>query len=176
MFDNNLINENFFKVFKLKTNYLIDLKVLKNNFQELQRIYHPDNFIQNEEIHNQATMISSYINQGFSILKSPLKRAIYLLELNKNPYNIDEIANVSPEFIGMQMDLYESIEEAMLNNNLEKIKKISLENQEKIKAIIKHIEENFAHSNYQEVKKNIQSLSFYEKISFMINEKLINIL
>lgn len=176
MFDNNLTNENFFKIFKLDVNYSIDLKVLKNNFQELQKKYHPDNFIQNKEIYNQATIISSYINHAFSILKSPLKRAIYLLELNNYRYSEDEIINISPEFIEKQMDIYENINDAVLNNNLEKIRKMLLDNQDKINIIIKDIDKNFSNSNYLEVKQNIQLLSFYEKIAYIINEKLISIL
>lgn len=79
----NVDNVNYFDIFGLKSIYKMDSKVLESAFKHLQNVIHPDKF-NNESSYEKEVSIfnSSFINQAYSVLKSPVERIAYLLSTN----------------------------------------------------------------------------------------------
>ncbi|MEK9649239.1 MAG: Fe-S protein assembly co-chaperone HscB [Gammaproteobacteria bacterium] len=79
----SLASLNFFEIFSLPASFQVDVSSLEAQYRKLQAEYHPDRFscaADSERV--QALQLASLINDAYETLKSPLKRAAYLLTLN----------------------------------------------------------------------------------------------
>ena len=77
-----LAKKNYFQLFDLSESYGLDLNKLTAEYHRLQLEYHPDKQSgASEEDRIAAQMAASYINDAYETLKSPLKRAAYVLSL-----------------------------------------------------------------------------------------------
>ncbi len=71
-----------FALFDLPVGYALDLADLARRYHELQRAVHPDRFAAGSaQDQRHAVQTAADLNQAYSILRSPLKRAQYLLQL-----------------------------------------------------------------------------------------------
>lgn len=72
----------FFALFSLPSGWQIDRGLLDARYRKLQQEFHPDRFASKGDVDKRlALQTTSLINQAYDTLKSPLKRAQYLLEL-----------------------------------------------------------------------------------------------
>ncbi|WP_216782434.1 Fe-S protein assembly co-chaperone HscB [Candidatus Profftia tarda] len=73
---------NYFTLFGLPVCYLLDGNLLASRYKALQRKFHPDRHTNNHAYeHMQAIAYAATINNAYQTLKSPLKRAQYILSL-----------------------------------------------------------------------------------------------
>lgn len=73
---------NHFERFGLEPQFALDLKDLEKRYLALQRKLHPDKFINKsfqERVFSERH--AALLNEGFEILKTPVKRAFYMLKL-----------------------------------------------------------------------------------------------
>lgn len=107
------LTENYFQLFDLPEQYQLDSAALRNTYRELQRKTHPDKFTDASQ-HEQmlAVQYAATINDAHDVLKSPLKRAIYMLKLRGIEMNEQGSAALDPEFLMEQMQLREELEQA----------------------------------------------------------------
>ncbi|MFV9875845.1 MAG: Fe-S protein assembly co-chaperone HscB [Rickettsiales endosymbiont of Dermacentor nuttalli] len=85
------MSQDFFKLLNIKTEFDLDLNELDRNYFQLQRQFHPDQYVNIEGIKDTAQKLeySAKINEAYATLKSPVSRAAYLLsiqgvEMNEN--------------------------------------------------------------------------------------------
>ncbi|MEN9390929.1 MAG: hypothetical protein RL017_226, partial [Pseudomonadota bacterium] len=78
---NSLLKADAFQIFNLDYNYAIDLKVINSKYLQLQKQLHPDKWLNNSQF-NLILLVSAHINDKYKCIKSPVLRAIELLELN----------------------------------------------------------------------------------------------
>lgn len=107
------MNKDYFALFDLPVGFKQDLALIKLKFLQLQKRFHPDNFINNPHEKRLAIEYASIINQAYQTLQDPLKRALYLLkqwgvEVRDEPF-LDE------DFLNEQMELHEKM--AQKENN-----------------------------------------------------------
>ncbi|KJV68816.1 fe-S protein assembly co-chaperone HscB [Candidatus Neoehrlichia lotoris str. RAC413] len=74
------MSENYFSLLQLNICFSIDLKLLEQNYITIQRAYHPDCFSSQSDKKLALEYISK-INKAYQVLKSPLSRAEYILQL-----------------------------------------------------------------------------------------------
>jgi molecular chaperone HscB len=101
-----------FELFGLPQSFDVDATQLDSRYRELQRTVHPDRFVGASDLERRISMQqATQINAGYQILKDPLRRGRYLLELGG--YHLDDehhtISDV--EFLMEQMELRESLGE-----------------------------------------------------------------
>lgn len=102
-------NQNYFEILGLPVSYQIDLVDLGHRFRELQKEMHPDNFASSSEHEKRLSMQwSSLINTANDTLKSPLSRAVYMMEMNGK--EIDHNPVLPPAFLMEQIELREELE------------------------------------------------------------------
>ena len=71
-----------FEIFSISPAFDIDLAALEAEYFKAQRLFHPDRFVgKSSEERSQALQKSMDVNKAYEILKNPLKRAQYLLQL-----------------------------------------------------------------------------------------------
>jgi len=106
------IADNYFSQFELPVDYDIDLEGLNGQFRELQTIVHPDRYAAaGDEQRLRAIELSSYLNEAYETLKSPLRRAGYLLQLQGVDVEQVDQSDLDPELLFEQIALRESLAE-----------------------------------------------------------------
>lgn len=104
------ITDNFFDIFGLPVSYQVDLKLLAERYRNLQRQFHPDKYAEKPAREQRlAEQYAATINQAYSELKSPLRRAQYLLALQGVDIDTDSAITRDPEFLMEQMTLREAL-------------------------------------------------------------------
>ncbi len=101
-----LAKQNYFQLFDLSESYGLDLDKLTAEYHRMQLEYHPDKQSgASEEDRVAAQLAASYINDAYETLKSPLKRAAYVLTIKgKDAESVDQ-NDLSMEVLVEQMEL-----------------------------------------------------------------------
>ena len=107
------LNADFFTLLGLPRAFPLDVTELDVRFRELQREVHPDRFAAADDASRRASMmLATQINAAYQTLRSPLKRATYLLELAGIDVGAESNTAMSPEFLMHQMLWREQLDEA----------------------------------------------------------------
>ena len=100
-----------FALFDLKPDFELDLERLAERYRELARQVHPDRFADaGESEQRQALERSANLNEAYQTLKSPSRRARYLLALEGHDVPLETTVQ-DPEFLLQQMHWREELEE-----------------------------------------------------------------
>ncbi|WJW76259.1 Fe-S protein assembly co-chaperone HscB [Thiohalobacter sp. IOR34] len=107
----NELTRNYFELFALPEQFELDRAALDARYRELQRSVHPDRFASAGDQQRRLSMqLAARINEGYRVLKDPLARGRYLLEL-RGLESIDEQAtHQDAAFLMEQMELREALE------------------------------------------------------------------
>ena len=128
-----------FELFGLAQQFAQDRMVLDARWKELQREAHPDKFAaQGAASQRVAMQWSVRINEAYARLKDPLKRASYLCELHGAPINAHTNTAMPSDFMMMQIEWREALEEAKTAEDLDKIELETANYQRKVLSKIEH--------------------------------------
>lgn len=101
---------NYFELFGLPVSFDIDTVALTGRYRDLQRRVHPDRFASATDRERRLSVQqASMINEAFQTLKSPLKRARYLLGLHGMEVNDESNTVMDAAFLMQQMEYRESL-------------------------------------------------------------------
>ena len=105
------LSSDFFVLFDLPVSFDIDLGVLAERYREAQRAVHPDKFANAPESERRLSMqIAARVNEAYRVLKDPLARGRYLLELRG--VDLDDMdTKFDGAFLMEQMELRERLDE-----------------------------------------------------------------
>lgn len=107
------LSSNDFELFDLPVGFKLNRQQLDERWKNLQRATHPDNFsMQDAASQRVAMQYSVRINEAYQRLKSPLKRAAYLCELNGASIQAEENTRMPTDFLLQQLQWREELEEA----------------------------------------------------------------
>lgn len=157
--------QNYFELFSLKPEFLINLTTLEHDYQVQISKFHPDKFVtQNAEKRLTALRNTSLINVAFNTLKSPLLRATYLLELQGVNAFDEKDTQMEVNFLMSQIELRESLEaiqtskdETALYDFIDKIK-ISE------KQYINNISQMFEQGKLEKIKNLVREFKFNQQL------------
>jgi len=103
-------SSDFFEIFSIPVAWDIDLNGLDIRYRALQQEFHPDRYATKPDVEKRlAVQSASLINQAFDTLKSPLKRAQYLLELNSVDASQEAHITTDTGFLMQQIEFRESL-------------------------------------------------------------------
>ena len=162
------MTQNFFELFKLPEKFQIDTEKLQENYRSIQKEIHPDRFATSSENEKMQSMIkTTQINDAYQTLKSPIKRAKYILSLHK----FNEKVTLPPDFLMQQMEWEEHLEEIEKDKNeLEQFKlSINKEYEQHSSLAQQQID---SEQKWSEAAITIDKLYFIEKLLFKIKTKL----
>ena len=104
------LTSQYFDIFRLPINFEVDQGLLKERYLELQQRFHPDRYagrsVQEQRL---AVQSAAALNQAFDVLKSPVKRAQYLLELSGVGPDESDKNTADTDFLMTQMSLREDM-------------------------------------------------------------------
>jgi len=105
-------SRDYFTLFGLDQKLLIDSADLQKRFYELSRQWHPDRFSRKPAAEQmEALETTSRLNDGYRILKDPVKRAEYILAEAGFPIGEQRGKDVPPELLEEVFDLNMMLEE-----------------------------------------------------------------
>ncbi len=150
----------YFSLFGIQQGFDIDVSQLEKKYFALQREFHPDKYAKKPEKERIAALqLSTDINAGFNVLKSPLKRAEYILKLNNLDVNA-ETGGVKPsqELLAEMLEMRENLFEG--GGEKESLKK----NTEKdIDKCIGELKKSFEEERFQEAAQLAIRLKYLTK-------------
>ena len=107
-----LATDNFFQLFSLPAGWKIDRALLDSRYRKLQQNFHPDRFATRGDVEKRLAMqTTSLINQAYDTLKSPLKRAQYLLQLGGVDASQETHITSDGAFLMQQIEFREALGE-----------------------------------------------------------------
>ena len=162
------MTQNYFELFNLPEKFQIDLEMLQENYRAMQKEIHPDRFATSSENEKVQSMIkSTQANDGYQTLKSPIKRAKYILSLHKPVEKI----TLPPDFLMQQMEWEEHFEAIEKNSSeLTEFKSTINKKYEEYSLLIStQIDHDH---NWSDAAISIDKLYFIEKLLHKINNAL----
>jgi molecular chaperone HscB len=114
------ISQDFFSCYGLSCDFAIDLAVLRQSHRRLQQQHHPDRFASGSgSEQRRAVQITAYLNQAYATLSEPLKRGIYLLQLQGMDPLSPTNTQMPMDFLLQQIELRECLEDLHQAQDLE---------------------------------------------------------
>ncbi len=136
------ITRNYFEFLGLPVGFEVDQSQLSERYRSLQQQLHPDRHShQSDREQRLAVQYTTYLNEALATLKSPLKRAQYLLSLQGIDTLSDSRNQLDPMFLMEQMELRERVAEAPDHDDPE-AEMESLERQ--VEQSLKQLQADFA--------------------------------
>lgn len=103
----------YFALFGLKPQFLLDQEKLQGAWYRLQGEVHPDRIVRqagNEQ--SRLLLQATQLNEAFETLRQPLLRARYLLQINGIDIDLENNTSVDADFLMEQMQWREELDEA----------------------------------------------------------------
>lgn len=160
-----------FELFGVPARFAQDRAVLDVRWKDLQREAHPDKFAaQGASARRVAMQWSVRINEAYSRLKDPLKRASYLCELNGSPINAENNTAMPTDFLMQQMEWREALDDA---KTIEMMDKIALEanlyGRKQLSKIEQSIDQN---KDFSTAAREVRSLMFIERFASEVDARI----
>ena len=154
--------KNHFELFGLTPAYALDLAHLDRAYRDIQSKVHPDRFAQAGDAERRASMqMTTQVNEAYRTLKSPVRRASHLLELNGVDTGFETNTAMPSEFLMEQMELREKLEETRDAASLAAIEKDVMNKKQKIETQIAECID--AKRDFESAKGLVRKLMFLEK-------------
>lgn len=101
---------NYFQLYGIAESFDVDLTALAQTYQKLQQATHPDRFAtQSSQQRLLAVQKNAEVNDAYQVLKSPLSRAEYLLQLRGLDLQHEQQTIKDTAFLMQQMEWRETL-------------------------------------------------------------------
>ena len=105
--------KNHFALLGFAPEYALDVGKLESAYREIQARIHPDKFAHAGDAERRASMqMATRVNEAYRTLRSPVKRAVYLLQLRGIDVAFETDTAMPKDFLMEQMELRERLDEA----------------------------------------------------------------
>ena len=162
------MTQNYFELFNLPEKFQIDSVKLQENYRSIQKEIHPDRFATSTENEKVQSMIkSTQVNDAYQTLKSPTKRAKYILSLHRSVEKI----TLPPDFLMQQMEWEEHLED--IEKKIKELDQFKLTINKKYEEYSLMLSTQIDNDqNWNEAAITIDKLYFVEKLLHKINISL----
>jgi len=169
------VSINFFTLLQLPEAFVIDLETLHQNYQSIQKDIHPDRFATfDDEAKLESIRKTAQVNDAYQTLKSPIRRAEYLLQLKGINIHDEKYTAVPQDFLMQQMEWREELETYKLNKVA--LEKLAQDIQKNKNDMMNQLPSFFDDENHlNDAIRVTRELNFIEKIEQHINDALIEI-
>jgi molecular chaperone HscB len=161
----SLTNRNYFEFFSLPKSFQVDADTLEREYKKLQTEYHPDKFADASESERvQVLQHASLINDAYDTVKSPLKRAAYLLRLENIDPEEHNQSHLQEAFLLQQIELREDLEMLTAKKDLDGLEKMKETVISDRNTMLQNFEVSYLASELIEAKSLYNSLQFLFKL------------
>jgi molecular chaperone HscB len=105
-----LAQKNYFLLFGVPVAFSLDPIALETGWKRMQRTVHPDRYARADDAQKRlALQWSTLMNEGYAVLKDPLRRAEYLCRLAGVTVDAQSNTRMPVDFLEVQMRLREEL-------------------------------------------------------------------
>jgi molecular chaperone HscB len=162
--------QNFFSLLGLPESCAVDEALLDRNYRQLQAQWHPDRFATASQAERLAAVQqASLINDAYATLKTPLRRAEYLLEINGvDPHKGDNKTLQDGAFLVAQLEQREELEEMVAARNEAGLARLQKRTRAEQDQIWRQFSENCEAGRFAQALIAFQKLQFLTKLGYEI--------
>lgn len=173
----DILSSNFFELFNVPVSYEVDLDLVQQRYRELQKVVHPDKFVnataQEKRISMQQT---SWINEALNTLKQPVERACYLLKIKGVDVNLENETTMDKEFLMEQIEMRETLSEVSSKEDpLAELDRINQEIKNNTNVMADSFSKAYVENQLDDAKEWIRKMQFMQKAKKEVDELLANI-
>lgn len=167
------LQENYFALFHLPKQFEVDLSLLDKQYRTLQSEIHPDRYTNATSHERMRSMqLATYANEAYRTLKDSTARARYLLQL-EGIETLEESNTAMPaDFLMLQMEWREAIDDAMHSNNIAELDDLLVEIKQIAVSLTSQLSTAFNHKDYASAAESVRKLSFIDKITADIHRNI----
>jgi molecular chaperone HscB len=167
-------NQDYFALFGLPRRQALDELALEGHYRDIQARVHPDKHAHLADVDRRLAMQwASRVNEAYLVLKSPLKRAEYLLRLLGHDPQIEHNTAMPPDFLMRQMELREAVAEARQGGDADALdhmhRQMAKEMKAQHEALAATLDQRNDHARGAEL---VRQLMFQEKLLHEIDNAL----
>ena len=167
----DISRQNYFEVFSLPVSFHLENQSLVKAYRELQSQYHPDRHSGGSDAERrQAQQLTSILNEAYETLRSPLKRAGYLLQLKGIDPEENNQSHLGNEFLLQQMELREALEQLVAAEDAEGLERLKKEVTGLQQQQLQSFAQAFEAGQYAESKPVYNKLQFLFKLLSEIDQ------
>ena len=160
---------NYFELLEHSINFEVDIKKLSKNHRKLQVLYHPDKFsTKSKEEQEISENWSALINEAYSTLINPMKRALYLLEYYGDPLLEKDQPKLDNEFLMEIMELNEEVDGI---DTQEDIKTLKESINDKINDLHESLMKKFENKDISQAKIIVAKMQYFHNVKNQLKEK-----
>lgn len=174
VFDQEHFARDHFGLFGLPRRQALNELELERMYRDIQAQVHPDKHAHLADADKrQAMQWATKVNEAYLTLKSPLKRAEYLLGLLGHDPQIAHNTAMPAEFLMQQMELREAVAEARAGGEVDALERMHRQMKKEMgaqhQALVQALDETKDYARGAEI---VRQLMFQEKLLHEIDEAL----
>jgi molecular chaperone HscB len=154
-----------FELFGLPPRFAIDVDALERAYKEVQAHVHPDRFASGTAAERRVAMQwATRANEAYTTLRSPQKRAAYLVERAGVPIHAETNTAMPPAFLMQQMEWREALDDARGDADaLDALRRMMNEEREELLAALERaIDET---RDYAQAAAHVRQLMFIDRFA-----------
>lgn len=156
--------QNHFELFNLPQRFAIDAKALETAYHDVQNKVHPDKFASASDSEKRVAMQwATRANEAYQTLKSPLKRATYLCELNGVDLQVESNTSMPRDFLMQQMEWREALDDAKASKDIVAMEALEGEMRVMRNADVLRIGSLIDTTDFSAAAEAVRQLMFLEK-------------
>jgi molecular chaperone HscB len=174
IFDLEHFSRDHFALFGLPRRQMLDELDLERKYRDVQAQVHPDKHAHLPDADKRLAMQwATKVNEAYLALKSPLKRAEYLLGLLGHDPQIERNTAMPADFLMHQMELREAVAEARAGGDVDALDRMHRQMKKEMgvqhQGLVTALDETKDYARGAEI---VRQLMFQEKLLHEIDEAL----
>lgn len=154
-----------FALFDFSPAFALDVVALDQRYREVQGRVHPDKHAHLSDAEQRVAMQwATHANEAYQTLKSPLKRAQYLLALRGVDPQVERNTAMPMEFLVQQLECREAVAEARGERDLDALEELQRDMRKEIKAEYATIGQQFDADDNEAAAQTVRRLLFKQKL------------
>lgn len=163
--------QNHFALFNLPAEFALDTAQLDAAYREVQNKVHPDKFVSAPDAEKRVAMQwATRANEAYQILKSPFRRAAYLVELHGIDLQVESNTAMPRAFLMQQMEWRENLEDTGSAQGLEALAGLVANEQRRVQQTLAQLLD--VSKDPAQAVGQVRALMFIERFTQEVNAKL----
>ncbi|HKY02472.1 MAG TPA: Fe-S protein assembly co-chaperone HscB [Burkholderiales bacterium] len=171
------LSANHFELFGLPPRFALAGDAIDHSYRDMQAQVHPDRFANASDAERRVSMQwATRVNEAYQTLKSPLRRATYLLQLHGIELGVETNTAMPADFLMAQMEWREAIEEAEEAQDIDALEKLLLQSRAEMRRHYEELERQIdIERDFAAAGANVRKLMFLEKLKSEIGDAIVEI-